>query len=220
MRVEIAYKPSDFTEVVSAKDVARKMKLDYSRGIKDNITRDLEAVCGLCRMLERPDLDTDAFTEEAANLISKIFGIDTVAIGVRDPVDKLYKYRAVVGLEKEAEEGYKSLAYTREQLLEPSTYPSYEISDHTRLFLTEDHPYAAGEESTYHRPGLIGLKRRTITDCLEADYMDFFFYGPGGDVLGFIETSGTRLRKLPDTATIRWIELIASIMGIVLQAKK
>jgi len=207
-------------KVVNPKDVALKMKIDYSRGVMDHTMRVLEAVCGLCWKLERPSLDPDAFMRETADQISKLFGIESVAIGVRDPLDKLYKYRVVVGLDKEVADGFKNLAYTREQLLEPGTYPSYEISDHTKLFLAEDHPYAKGEEFTYRRPGLIGMKRRTLTDSLEADYLDFFFYGTDGEILGFIEISGTRMKKLPDATAIRWIELIAAVLGTALQKKK
>ena len=210
-------KGSSSAEYVSAKDVALKMRIDYSRGIRDQTSKNLEALCGLCWKLERPDFNPDTFIQETADLISKLFAIESVAIGVRDPVDKLYKYRTVVGLDKEVADGYKSLTYTREQLLEPKTYPSYEVSHHTRVFLAEEHPYAPGEEFTYRRPGLIGMKRRTLTDSLEADYMDFLFYGPDGDIMGFIETSGTRMRKLPDIATIRWIELFASVLGAALQ---
>ena len=212
-------RPSETTKEVSAKDVALKMRLEYSRGVKDHATRDLEAVCGLCWKLEKANLDVDSFMKETAELISRLFGIESVAIGARDPISRLYRYKVVIGLDQEVAEGFNKLSYTREQLLEPSTYPSYDISDRTKLFLAEDHPYAKGEEFTYRRPGLIGMRRRTVTDCLEADYLDFFFYGPDGDILGFIETSGTRMRKLPDSATIRWIELIATMLGVAVQKK-
>jgi len=205
--------------VVSPKEVALRMRLDYSRGVKDHTTRALEAVCDLCWKLEQPHLFADSFVRDAAEMISKLFGIGSVAIGVRDPVDKLYKYKAVVGLEKEIVDGFSNLTYTREQLLNSSTYPSHEISSHTRLFLSEEHPYAKGEEFTYRRPELIGMKRRTVTDSLEADYLDIFFHEADGDILGFIEISGTRLRKLPDAATIRWIELIGALLGAAVRRK-
>jgi hypothetical protein len=211
---------SDAQKVVSPKEVALKMKLEYSRGIKDSLTRDLEAVTELCRMLEKPTVDTNVFIREVANVIMKDFAIESVAIGVKDHIDSRFKYRTVMGLEKDVADGFKDLSYSREELLEPSNYPAYDISDRTKLFLAEDHPYAAGEEFTYRRPGLIGMKRRTLTESLEADYMDFFFNGPDSDYLGFIEVSGTRLRKLPDAVTIKWIELIATMLGIALQKAK
>jgi len=218
--VEIVVKTGETATVVSAKDVAMKVKIDYSRGIRDQTTRNVEALCGLCWKFGQPTFDLEAFMKETAELISKNFGIESVTVGIRDPADHLYRYQVVVGLDNEVAEGFKKLTYTREQLLEPSTYPSYEVSSHTRLFLAEDHPYADGEEFTYRRPGLIGMKRRTLTDSLEADYLDFFFYDSNGEILGFVETSGTRARKLPDAATIRWIELYVAILGEALQRKR
>jgi len=211
--------PGEDAVVVDQKDVAVSTSLDYWRGVKDHTTRALEAVCDLCWRLEQRHFTADSFVRDAAELILKLFSIETVAIGARDPVDRLYKYKVVVGLEKEITDGFSNLTYTREQLLDSSTYPSHEISSHTRLFLTEDHPYAKGEEFTYRRPGLIGMKRRTVSDSLEADYLDIFFHEPNGDILGFIEISGTRLRKLPDAATIRWIELIGALLGVALHRK-
>lgn len=205
--------------IVSPGEVALRMKLDYSRGVKDHTTKALESVSDLCWKLEQPGPIADSFVRDAAELISKLFGIESVAIGVRDPVDRLYRYKVVVGLEKECADGFSKLSYTREQLLNSATYPSHDISSHTKLFLSEEHPYAEGEEFTYRRPGLIGMRRRTVTDSLEADYLDIFFNEPDGDILGFIEISGTRLRKLPDATTIRWIELIGALLGVAFQRK-
>ena len=202
---------------VTPKEVAMRMTLEYSRGVKDHTTKSLEAICGLCWELEKQKIDIDAFALQCANLISKQFAIESVAIGVKDPADGRYRYKAVVGLDKDVADGFKLLSYSRAELLKESDYPSHDISHHTKLFLGEEHPYAAGEEFTYRRPGLIGMKRRALDDSLEADYLDFFFNGTDGDILGFIEISGTRLRKLPDSTTIRWIELIAGILGLAVQ---
>lgn len=209
--------PDESPELVSPMQVAQKMTIEYSRGVRDHTTKSLVAICGLCWKLEEPHIDIDGFAFECANLITKLFGIESVAVGVRDASDGLYRYNAVVGLEKEVADGIRRLSYTREELLNSADYPCHDISTHTKLFLSEEHPYAKGEEFTYRRPGLIGMKRRALDDSLEADYMDFFFNGPDGDILGFIEISGTRLRKFPDATAIRWIELVAGILGLAAQ---
>jgi len=208
------------TDVVNPQEVVRKMRTDYSHGIKDHATKALEDLCELCWKLERSNMNTQDFLIKIADLISKNFGIASVTIAVRDPVDKLYRYKVMNGIDQEAIDEFKRIAYTKAQVNDTSTYPGHEISSHTKVYLTEDHPYAKGEEVTYRRPGLIGMKRRALTDSLEADYVDFFFYGPDKEILGWIEASGTRLRKLPDAATIRWIELIAFMVGQALQIKK
>lgn len=213
-------KRSDAVPAISARDVVMRMKLDYSRGVKDQTTKGVEAICRLCWKFERPNLSSEAFMKEIVDTILKLFAIESVGIGLRDPVDKLYRYRVIGGLDKEIEDGYLRLRYTKEELLEPSTYPSYEISKHTRLFLAEDHPYAEAESFTYRRPGLLGMKRRSVTDSLEADYIDVLFLDSNDEVLGFVEISGTRMRTLPDATTIKWIEAFASILGIVIQKER
>ena len=207
-------------EIVNPQEVARKLRTDYSHGMMDHTTKVLEEICELNWKLERSDMRIHDFLTATADLISRRFGIASVSIAVWDPLTKLYHYKVVNGIEKELIDDYLRIAYTKAQVNDESTYPCHEISSHTKVYLSEEHPYAPGEEFSYRRPGLIGMKRRTLTDSLEADYLDFFFYGPDMEILGWIETSGTRLRKLPDAATIRWIELIAIMVGQALHAKK
>ncbi len=206
---------TDIPAVVDPKQVALKMKLDYSRGVKDHSVRSIEALNELLWEMESPGFELGRFLKEAAEMISRQFGIASVAICTRDP-DGKYRYKTVVGLSAEATTGFNDIEYTAEQLLDPKTYPSYEISRHVRLYLGEDHPYADGEESSYQRPGLIGMKRHSLTESLEADYLDFFFYDPNEGLLGYVEASGTRLRKLPDSTTIIWLELVSAVIGIAI----
>jgi hypothetical protein len=212
--------PSRTSAAVDPKDVASKMKFEYSRGAWTPSTKVLDAVTRLCWQLENRDMTADAMIREVANSITKHLGIASVAIATRDPLDKLYRYKAVIGLDDQAVRDFMRIVYTKEQLMDANTYPSYEISSRTRLYLGEDHPYAPGEEFGYKRPGLLGMNRGSLTENLEADYLDFYFPGADGDIAGFIETSGTKFRQLPDTSTILWIELIASILGHALRLKK
>ncbi len=210
---------TEIPRAVNPRDVASKMRIDYSRGVKDHTTKNLEGICNMCVRLEHPNIDIIVFIKDTAELLAKLFSIESVGICVRGD-DGLFRYAVVTGMDEEGVNEHKAIAYTEEQLLEPSTYPSYEISDRTRLFLGEDHPYAAGEEHTYRRPGLIGLKRRTLTDCLEADYLDYFFRDETGHILGYIETSGNRLKKLPDPETIRWTEMMAAVLGVAIRMSR
>ncbi len=204
---------------IETREVARRMKSEYSRGVKDHPTRVLESIVDLSARLESSEVNLPSFLKEVADLISKQLGIASVAIALRDPSDGLYRYPIVTGVEASVIEGFKKIVYSKEQLFDDGTFASHEISRHTRVYLAEDHPYAAGEEFSYRRPQLIGMKRRTLEDSLEADYLDFYVFGPNNEVLGWIETSGTRLMKLPDAQTIRWIELLASMIGTAVRLK-
>jgi len=206
-------------KIVSPRDVVFKMKIDYSRGIKDHAIKNLEAYCEICNRFEQPNFDIQVMVRDTTELLGRLFGIESVGVCLRGD-DGRYRYAALSGIDERGMQEFRNISYSEDQLLDPSVYPSYEISSRTRLFLSEDHPYAAGEENTYKRPGLIGLKRRTLTDSLEADYLDCFFRDQSGHIGGYIEISGTRLRKLPDSETIRWIELMASILGVAHQVSR
>ncbi len=208
------------TDVVDPRDVAFKMKTEYSRGVKDHVEKTLEAMTDLCRRFERSQVDVSVTLKEAGELVAKRFGIASVAIAIRNPEDMLFRYEAVAGLGDEVVAEFKKLVYTEAQVTDEGTYKSYPISEMSRLYLNEDHPYAPGEEFSYSRPGLLDMKRRSLTDSLEADYVDVFFREKNGTLLGWIELSGTRLRKLPDVATIKWVELLSCYLGVALRLRR
>ena len=205
--------------VVDPKDVALRMRMDYSHGLKDHTTRIIEEISGLCTKAKQINLDTDSFLRETAEMISRQFGISSVAVAVWDPALRAFKFRVATGIGPEGVQLYKELSFTKEQILDDKTYPFHEISKQTKLYLSEDHPYVDGEESTFARPNLLGMKRHSLSDSLEADYLCVFIKGPNDDILGWIEVSGTRIRKLPDVVSIKWIELIACILGAVLRPR-
>jgi hypothetical protein len=62
--------------------------------------------------------------------------------------------------------------------------------------------------------------RRAPDDSLEADYLTVQIPGNKGEVLGWIETSGTITGKLPDVATIKWIEMIADVLGAAIMKRR
>lgn len=213
------FKKEEVLPVVDAADVARKLKLDYSRGIKDQNEKAVEAVNELWARIWQPEVDMRTLAKETCEMICKRFGIASAGIALRSPIDGLYRYEAVVGLSEESSASFMKICYNKEQLLDPTVYKSYEISKYSKLFLGEDHPYAVGEESTYVHPGLIGIKRRALTDSLEADYIDTFIPDESGEIAGYIEITGTRLRKLPDTTTIKWMEHIAFMLGAAMRLR-
>lgn len=212
--------PTESPQVVEPRDVALKMRMDYSHGAMDHSMKIVEEINTFCAKVKLLTFDMDSFLKDAGDLISRVFGILNTSIAVWDDKRGLYRYRVFVGFEKETVEAHEKITYVKADLIDEKRYPSHEISKHTRLYLSEQHPYAEGEESSFARPALLGMKRRSISDSLEGDYLCFYFRGPDNDILGWIETSGTRMRKLPDTQTIKWIELLACIVGAVILLKE
>lgn len=214
------FSTDETSKAVDPSDVARKLKMEYSRGVKDQTQKVLEEIIELCVQVERPDIPLKTILTKAAELIVKRLGIANVAIGLRNHLDGIYRYEAIAGVPDDVAAQYWKLSYTREQLTNQSTYRSYEISRSSRIFLGEDHPYADGEEFSYQRPGLLDMKRRSITESLEADYIDTFFFDAAGEIIGWIEISGTRLKKIPDVTTIKWVEVISFVLEAAVRIRK
>jgi hypothetical protein len=94
------------------------------------------------------------------------------------------------------------------------TYKYGEISDLTRVYLQEENPlYSEEEKKLVQRPALLGSRRMSSNDTLEADFIDTLVYGPGRTLLGWIEYSGTVANEFPQPAVIRQIEGYAAVLG-------
>lgn len=197
-------------------DIARKMKLDYLHGSRDKNERALEGILSLLSHFQKPQMDLNALLLDAANIIQKQLGIANVGIGLKNASDGLFRYQVLVGFRQETEAIEKKLAYTEKQFSDDTEYKGTMISKISKLYLAEDLPYKEGEIESYDRSALLGMRRLSPSDSLEADYIDIWIQGVNGKLLGWIEISGTRTAKLPDVLTIRQIEVIASIIGAAL----
>ena len=206
---------------VDHRTIPDKMKFDYTHGLRDHTQKNLEGVQTLLSHFQDPHIDIDKLLDEAATLIWRQFGIDNVAIGLKDPKDGLYKYKAMAGFRPDALEAHKKITYKKEQFLEDGEFHGFAISKYTRIYLTEDNrPLEGVEKDSYNRPALLTIRRTDSTDSLEGDYIDVGIYGPGEELVGWIEISGTRTMKLPDVTTIRWVEVMASIIAVALVCSK
>jgi len=201
---------------IDHRTIPDKIKIDYSHGIRDPTQKALEGLQTLLSHCQGSQTDIDKFLNEAAEFIWRQFGIDNVAIGLRDPKDGLYRYRAMVGFRGDALEAHKKIAYKKEQFFEDGEFHGVKISKYSSIYLAEDNVLTEEERSAYNRPVLLTMKRRDPTDSLEGDYIDTGIYGSHDELVGWIETSGTRTMKLPDVTTIRWVEVIASIIAAAL----
>ncbi len=201
---------------VDHRDIPGRLRIEYMHGTRDPVQKALDGVTGLLRHFQKPQINIDELLKEAAELIQRQFGIDNVAIGLRDPRDGLYRYKTLVGFREEAIDGHKRIAYKAEQFYGTSEFTGYDISKMSRLYLDEDSVLTEEERRAYNRPALLTMRRRTTYDSLEGDYLDTKILGPNDKLLGWIEISGTRLMKLPDPVTIRWVEAIASIIAAAL----
>ncbi len=200
------------TRQVDHRAIADKMRLDYSHYAVTGIHRAQESLLTLVERLRDPRYEIEDFLKDAAELITHQFMISEVAIGLRDP-DGLYRYHATSGLRNQALAGHKSIAYTKEKFYNGCEFVGTDISKYSRIYLEEDNAPSEVERRAYNRPGLLERKRLNPQESLEGDYIDVKILGEGNELAGWIEISGTRTMRLPDITTIRWVELIASIIA-------
>lgn len=216
VRDEGPVKPRD----VDYKDIPKKMKFDYEHALKDQIGRSIPAVQALLQQLEAHQPDVHRLMQEASNLISRQFGIMNIAIGLRG-ADGLYRYDTLVGFREDAITERRRIAYKKEEFYDAGPYKGYWISKYTKVYLSEDHPYADFETPAYNRPILLkNSRRKSLAESLEGDYIDVCMMDENNEPLGWIEVSGTRTGQFPDAMAIRWIEIIGTIIGVAVRMQK
>jgi len=201
---------------VDHSEIARKMKLDYSHGRVDKNERALDGILSLLSHFQKKQIDIHSLLADAADIIYRQLGIANVAIGLKSPSDGLFRYEVLVGFRAETEEAERKLAYSEKQFTEDTEYKGAMISKLSKIYLAEDLPYKEEEVSSYDHAGLLGMRRLSLSDSLEGDYIDTWILGVDGKLLGWIEISGLRTGKIPDTQTIKQIEVVASIIGAAL----
>lgn len=195
-----------------------KMRLDYSHAAADRTHKVLEGIQGLVGQLNKPNVNQHDFLQMTADLIAKLFRLRSVTIGLRSP-DGLYRYEVMSGKRSEAWTFEKSLTYKERDFIDSEIYKGEMISKMTKIFLAEDSPYPESEKEAFNRPFVLGIKRRNLEDWIEGDYLNVFIKSSAGTFIGWIELTGTMDGKLPDIPTIKWLELIATIIGVRLDAE-
>jgi hypothetical protein len=200
---------------IDPNEVSRKLRLDYLYSHKDQNQKSLDTAHALFDNLMKQSMNLDVFMNEVVNTVRRKFWIREVTIALLDRSDMKFHYRYQSGLRNENWAEHLKLSYSSDQY-RSETYKAREISKQTLVYLAEDNPYAEGEEGTVNRPIMMESKRISIDESIEGDYFDTSIPGKNGEVVGYIEFSGTTSGKMPDAMTLKWIELIASVAGVAL----
>lgn len=153
---------------------------------------------------------------EALRFVHHFLGFKEIAVPLRSIADGKFRYEAFLGLTRDAEKGYRALAYDRDDVFDDDTYPGMKLSKFTEIMFSELEPYDEGEEKTYNRPIMLKETRKSPDDMLEGDYYAIYLFGPGDDIFGWLELSATKDGKFPTIRTIRRLELFASVLSLML----
>ncbi len=197
-------------------EVERKLRLSRLHGQKDQASKTLDKILPILARYQEENLALMDFLKEVVETASRQFWLKEVTIGLRDP-DGKYRYKVMCGLRAEAWAAHQHLAYTREEFSNPESYRGSQVTKHTKVFLAEDKPFVDEELDTFTRPILLKEARTGVDDCVEGDYFDTHIFGENGELMGWIEISGTKDGKFPDPTTLRWIELLALVVGMAIR---
>jgi hypothetical protein len=205
------------TAIGDIESVKRRLKLDYLRVKNEHNSKSLEIYSQLLAHLNKPQLSIEEMSQEATALIQRQFRLRWCMIGLRD-ADGLYRYHVNTGMRDDSWSRQKARQYTLEDFnIGAANYKAGEISKLSRVYLEEENPLGKNDEGVVNRPALLRLKRKSDDDVLEADFLDTLILGPGDELLGWIEYSGTVVGKFPDALTIRHIEIVAQILAAAIQ---
>ena len=201
---------------INQDEIARKLRLDYLYSQKDLNQKALDGVQTLMEHFQKQEFSLDAFMNDLLNLMRRRLWVREVTVALLDKQERMFRYRYQAGLRREAWEAHLKLSYKPDEYINPAVYKAREISRNISLFLAEDNPYGDGEDGTFSRPIMLASRRASLDDSIEGDYIDVWIRGKDKEVVGWIEFSGTTAGKFPDTVTLKWVEMLASLVSVAL----
>ena len=153
---------------------------------------------------------------EATRFIFHSFGFKEITIPLRSQADGKYRYETFLGMTREVEQSYRSLAYEHDAVFDDNTYPGVKLSKFTELMLAELKPYNEGEESTFNRPTMLKEQRKSADEMIDGDYYAVYLFGPGEEIFGWLELSSTKDGRFPSMKTVRQMELFSMVISLIL----
>ena len=184
-----------------------------ARDNEDEVIR--SEIIGLLDRAKTPMQQLDNFLHDVARTVHKLFDFKEVCVGIQDSSDQMFRYKVCLGFRGGAQDVRKKISYSSQEMTDENLYPSTQVGKRTRFYLSENQPFKDSERESFNQPSNLGKERGSENLMVEGDYIDIFMLDHEKDIIGWLEVSNPKDGKWPDKKTIRWLELIASIAGIV-----
>jgi len=198
---------------VSDAEFAKHIRRIYSKVPENEIERIIDAINDLFTKTQESRYSIEPFLTDIAKIISRRFGFQKVAIGLKDP-DGMFRLKGFVGFTRSAEEAQRKIPYTYDEMVGQNSWPGIEIGKQCEFTMER---VSEEERKTYNRPSLLGKGRTSLEEFREGDCIEIYMcMGSREETIGWIELYNSKDAKLPDRFTIKWIELIASILGRII----
>jgi len=147
----------------------------------------------------------------SARTIYRLFGFKEISIGIRDQNDDSYKYMTVFGFISEAEKVQRATKYKLDEYWDYENYPGIKLSS------MSDYCIADVMKDAYNRPSKLSEPRKSLDEFQEGDYINISIYDSHLQLIGWMELANPLDGKIPTNETLIWIELFASILGILIE---
>ncbi len=159
----------------------------------------------------------DAVLDQTCKIIFRLFGFREILIGLKSRDDFLYRYVKLFGSGQESMDVYRKVKYTTEDMISQERFPHFKMGRLSELDPVEGLPEY--EKDLFARKYQLGESRKSQDEFHEGDYIDVWIRGSSGDLVGWIELLSPSDGKLPPRSTVRWIELLASVLGIIISQR-
>jgi len=191
---------------------------------KDETERIMDQITKMLSKLPNPKMSIEAFLQEVIASIYRFSNFVELAVVIQDTKDGLFRYKAFIGYTQEAKKAAQTITYSYDEVIDDTDWPGIKINDVFHIYPAELQSFEGIEARTFNRPSQLQMKREFTDALIEGDFFEFDILGPNKEVFGWIETAHTKDKKMPSRNIVKWLELIAVILGNVIylieQAKK
>jgi len=195
------------------REIESHLKVSYASASKGDCEKMMDGTQGFVSRIHMNN-SMQRLLQDAARTVHSIFQFQEVSIGLKDPVDGKYRYLAIVGYTREAEDALKKVSYTYEEFISQQEFPAIRISKMLDMNIGENQPNLEKEKKCWNRPSQLTDPRKSPEDFTEGDYLDVYMYASGTDLVGWIEVSAPRDGKMPNGRTMKGLELFGSMLTI------
>jgi len=155
--------------------------------------------------------------EQVAKFIFRQFGFSEVAIGLKDRKDPVWKYEVALGFSKDTELRILKVRYNKDDMYSQETFPNLKLGKLSELNVAEGLP--PSEADMYDRQKMLNPKRTSSADFMLGDSIDIWMLDDKKEIIGWIEVSSPKDRKLPSRTTTRWLELLGSLCAQIVMSR-
>ena len=190
----------------------------YSPVPKDDPERLMDSIISLVEAASDKKRSLKSVLDQFTKLIFKHFEFSEISIGLRSLKDRAYRYESLFGYRKDLEDKYRMIVYTQDDMVSSEIYPRVKMGRLAYLIVAEG--MSEKERDLLTWPHQLAKKRVSPEMFHEGDYLDIWMLGQNKELIGWIELSSPVMTRMPSRSDVRWLELIASVMGPLLQRKQ